>query len=45
HYTCYAPYNWFNFYDFWNTHHADVPHPAVDADTAVQRRTAMRRTA
>ncbi|KOR40445.1 acyltransferase [Xanthomonas oryzae] len=45
HYTCYAPYNWFNFYDFWNTQHADVPHPAVDADTAVQRRTAMRRTA
>lgn len=43
-----APYNWFNFYDFWNTK-AD-PDPAAadvgaDADAAVQRRTAVRRIA
>ncbi|MCD7099863.1 acyltransferase [Stenotrophomonas sp. MMGLT7] len=44
HYTRSAPYNWFNFYDFWNTHHADASYLAVDADTAVQRRTAVRRT-
>ena len=41
------PYNWFNFYDFWNTK-AD-PDPAAadvgaDADAAVQRRTAGRTT-
>ncbi len=45
HYTRSAPYNWFNFYDFWDSHHADAPHVAVDADTAVQRRTAVRRPA
>ncbi|CTP87569.1 LpxL/LpxP family acyltransferase [Xanthomonas graminis] len=45
HYTRSAPYNWFNFYDFWNNRHADAPHLAVDADTAVQRRTAVRRVA
>ncbi len=45
HHTRSAPYNWFNFYDFWNSHHADATPLAVDADTAVQRRTAVRRTA
>ena len=45
HYTRSAPYNWFNFYDFWNNRHADASHLAVDADTAVQRRTAVRRAA
>lgn len=41
HYTRYAPYNWFNFYDFWNVPDAaDASCLAVDADTAVQRRTA-----
>lgn len=36
-----APYNWFNFYDFW----ADDTLPRDDAldDAAVQRRTAVRR--
>jgi predicted LPLAT superfamily acyltransferase len=48
HYARLAPYNWFNFYDFWNAKHvegnvqADV---GADADAAVQRRTAVRRTA
>ncbi|CBA14679.1 acyltransferase [Xanthomonas albilineans] len=45
HYTRSAPYNWFNFYDFWNTPHADASHLVIDADTAVQRRTAIRRVA
>ncbi|MEE7561125.1 acyltransferase, partial [Xanthomonas sp. Kuri4-2] len=45
HHTRSAPYNWFNFYDFWNSPHAEATPPAVDADTAVQRRTAVRRTA
>jgi len=36
-----APYNWFNFYDFW----ADdqTPQDAALDDAAVQRRTALRR--
>lgn len=45
HYTRLTPYNWFNFYDFWTTKHVDATHAAVDADAAVQRRTALRRTA
>lgn len=41
HHTRAAPFNWFNFYDFWNA----VPHVAdtVPADSDLQRRTAMRR--
>jgi predicted LPLAT superfamily acyltransferase len=52
HYARLAPYNWFNFYDFWNakpaggTLHADPGADAdADADAAVQRRTAVRRIA
>lgn len=37
HYVHQAPYNWFNFYDFW---HDDEERPLDDA--AVQRRTAAR---
>ncbi len=43
-----APYNWFNFYDFWNAPHAQVHAQVLDAaaaDAAVQRRTALRRGA
>jgi predicted LPLAT superfamily acyltransferase len=44
-----APYNWFNFYDFWQPHPDDAraqPHatPVLD-DAAVQRRTAVGRRA
>jgi predicted LPLAT superfamily acyltransferase len=56
HYARAAPYNWFNFYDFWgnedkgNTPSAlDAPRIVAidhaDADAAVQRRTAVRRSA
>lgn len=53
HYARLAPYNWFNFYDFWNTRTGLGPAPGgtdagaagADADAAVQRRTALRRTA
>lgn len=49
-----APYNWFNFYDFWgNEDEASTPSTAdaprivaidhADADAAVQRRVAVRR--
>lgn len=49
-----APYNWFNFYDFWgNEDEGSTPSPAdvprivaldhADADAAVQRRVAVRR--
>ncbi|RZA28216.1 MAG: acyltransferase [Lysobacteraceae bacterium] len=51
-----APYNWFNFYDFWgNEDEGSLPSaldaPRIvaidhaDADAAVQRRTAVRRSA
>ena len=51
-----APYNWFNFYDFWgNENEGSTPTASgaprivaidhADADAAVQRRTAMRRSA
>ena len=51
-----APYNWFNFYDFWGGEDegststaSDQPHIVAidhaDADAAVQRRTALRRGA
>lgn len=39
-----APYNWFNFYDFWK-HGLDAPQADVEPvldDAAMQRRTAMR---
>lgn len=36
-----APYNWFNFYDFWKHDDAQTETVAVD-DAAVQRRTAAR---
>lgn len=50
-----APYNWFNFYDFWgNEDEASTPSTAdaprivaidhADADAAVQRRVAVRRS-
>ena len=50
-----APYNWFNFYDFWgNEDEASTPCTAdaprivaidhADADAAVQRRVAVRRS-
>lgn len=48
HYARLAPYNWFNFYDFWDTKHAEGnlhPDLGADADAAVQRRTAVRRIA
>lgn len=38
-----APYNWFNFYDFWADD--ETPHDAALDDAAVQRRTALRRGA
>ncbi|MGY0505768.1 LpxL/LpxP family acyltransferase [Luteimonas sp. e5] len=38
--TRHAPYNWFNFYDFWATPPADAEARLDDA--AVQRRTAVR---
>ena len=56
HYTRLAPYNWFNFYDFWGneddgSHSSATEGPRIvaldhaDADAAVQRRTAERRRA
>jgi predicted LPLAT superfamily acyltransferase len=48
HYARLAPYNWFNFYDFWNAKHVEGNIHAdlgADADAAVQRRTAVRRVA
>ena len=56
HYARLAPYNWFNFYDFWgNEDEASTPSAVdaprivaidhADADAAVQRRTALRRGA
>ncbi|SEM39654.1 Predicted acyltransferase, LPLAT superfamily [Pseudoxanthomonas sp. GM95] len=48
HYARRAPYNWFNFYDFWNAKHVEGNIHAdlgADADAAVQRRTAVRRIA
>lgn len=36
-----APYNWFNFYDFWADD--DTPQDRALDDAAVQRRTALRR--
>ena len=36
-----APYNWFNFYDFWADD--ETPQDAALDDAAVQRRTAVRR--
>jgi predicted LPLAT superfamily acyltransferase len=48
HYARHAPYNWFNFYDFWNTEHDQGKlhlEPGADADAAVQRRSAVRRIA
>ena len=56
HYTRIAPYNWFNFYDFWGneddgSHSSATDSPRIvaldhaDADAAVQRRTAERRRA
>ena len=54
HYTRDAPFNWFNFYDFWGGENegndpsaTDIPRIVAvdhaDADAAVQRRTALRR--
>lgn len=43
-----APYNWFNFYDFWKPHdaHAQAAQDgALVDDAAVQRRTALRQRA
>jgi len=51
-----APYNWFNFYDFWGNEDEGSTPSAIDAprivaidhadaDAAVQRRTAVRRSA
>jgi predicted LPLAT superfamily acyltransferase len=51
-----APYNWFNFYDFWGNEDEGITPAAIDAprivaidhadaDAAVQRRTALRRGA
>lgn len=56
HYARLAPYNWFNFYDFWGGEDAgsqsatsDSPRIVAvdhaDADADVQRRTAVRRSA
>ena len=56
HYTRLAPYNWFNFYDFWGneddgSHSSATDSPRIvavdhaDADAAVQRRTGERRRA
>ena len=56
HYARAAPYNWFNFYDFWGNEDEgstpsalDAPRIVAidhaDADAAVQRRTALRRSA
>jgi len=41
HYVRRAPYNWFNFYDFWESDDAAEFTPVLD-DAAVQRRTAGR---
>lgn len=38
HYTRSAPYNWFNFYDYWQTD--DANHPARTPRTAARRRVA-----
>lgn len=35
HYTRQAPYNWFNFYDFWNADEQPQPAPEVAAGAAV----------
>lgn len=54
HYARIAPYNWFNFYDFWGAENEGSQAVAsesprivavdhADADAAVQRRTAVRR--
>lgn len=40
-----APYNWFNFYDFWQEQADPPPGQALVDDAAVQRRTAVRRRA
>ena len=40
-----APYNWFNFYDFWRTDDPDQIDVRGTGDVAVQRRTAQRRSA
>ena len=41
-----APYNWFNFYDFWQTDHANAPQPdRLAAGTAGSDRLAPRRGA
>jgi predicted LPLAT superfamily acyltransferase len=56
HHARHAPYNWFNFYDFWGNEDEGSPPSAfdaprivaidhADADAAVQRRTAVRRGA
>ena len=53
HYARLAPYNWFNFYDFWGneddgSHSSATDSPRIvaldhaDADAAVQRRTGER---
>ena len=41
HYVKLEPYNWFNFYDFWESEDELVSRHALD-DAAVQRRTACR---
>lgn len=41
HYVKLEPYNWFNFYDFWESEDEHVSRHALD-DAAVQRRTAGR---
>jgi predicted LPLAT superfamily acyltransferase len=35
HYARLAPYNWFNFYDFWNSNEQPQPASEVAADAAV----------
>ena len=38
-----APYNWFNFYDFWNAHEQPQPAPEAAADAAVDADAGSRR--
>lgn len=38
-----APYNWFNFYDFWNAHEQPQPAPEGAADAAVDAAAGRRR--
>jgi predicted LPLAT superfamily acyltransferase len=38
-----APYNWFNFYDFWNTHEQSDPTPGVAADPVLPGAVVRRR--